>query len=112
MWPSVIVLVDSVPDDAPRGLEGLKCMLPDTLFFERSKEPFNDAVLLRCIGRNENLLQTVVSTRLAKPTTLENQSIVAAQDRRPTGRSVPKRWRQAASMARSASFARLRNANL
>jgi hypothetical protein len=48
-----------------------------TLFFETAKKPFNHAVLLQRIGRNELLLQTVVSTRLAKPATLENETDIA-----------------------------------
>ena len=56
-------------------------MLPDTLFFETSNQLLNDAVLFRRIGRNELLLQPIISAGLPKSPTLENEAIVAAQDR-------------------------------
>jgi hypothetical protein len=70
-------------------------MLPDTLFFETPKKPLNDPVLFRRIGRNELLLQTVVSTRLAKSATLKDQAIVATQHRGACGseRAKPRETR-------------------
>ncbi len=83
MRPSVVVPLQPVPDDPTRLLKCLERMLPDTLFFQPPKEPFDHPVLLQCIRRNELLLQTVVPTGLPKPATLENQPIVTAEDRGP-----------------------------
>ena len=46
----VVVPLHPVPDDPSRFVERLKDVLPDTLFFETAKEPFNDPVLFRRIG--------------------------------------------------------------
>lgn len=52
----LVVPVHPVPNDPPRLVEGLKHVLPDTLFFETSKEAFDDAILFRRIRRAELLL--------------------------------------------------------
>jgi hypothetical protein len=109
--PPLVVPLDPVPNGPARLLKRLEGVLPDTLFFETPKESFNDAVLFRGVGRDELLLQPVIPTGLPEPPTLEDQTVVAAEDGAPIGRSVQNRWRQAASTARSASFARLRSAN-
>jgi hypothetical protein len=77
---SLVVLLGPVPKDAPRLLERLERVLPDTLLFETPKEPLNQAFSLRNTGAF-------------------------------IGQSVPKCCRQAASTARSAPLARLRNAH-
>ena len=79
VWPPMVIPLDPVPDDAPCVLEGLKRMLPDALFFETPEEPLNDAVLFWRIGRNELLLQSIISAGLSKPPTLKDQAIVASQ---------------------------------
>ncbi len=56
MGSSFVVPVDLVSNDPPRLVKRLERMLPDTLFFETSKEPFDDPVLFRRIGCNELLL--------------------------------------------------------
>lgn len=91
MRPSVVVPLDPVANCPTRLLNCLERVLPDTLFFQTPKGPFDHPGLLRCIRRNELLLQTVVPTGLPKPAALANQSIVTAEDRGPTGRSVPNR---------------------
>jgi hypothetical protein len=78
MRPLVVIPLHPVANDPPRLLERLKDMLPDTLFFETPKEPLNDPVLLWRVGRDEFLLEPIVSARLAEPPTLEDQPIVAA----------------------------------
>jgi hypothetical protein len=78
----VVVPLDPVPNDLPRLLKRLERVLPDTLLFQTPKEPFDQPILLRRIGRNELLLQPIVSTGLPKLTTLEDQPIVAAENRR------------------------------
>ncbi len=82
MGSFLVVPVDPVPNDPPRLLKRLERVLPDTLVFQASKEPLNHPILLGRIGRDELLLQPIVSTGLAKPATLENQPVIAASDRR------------------------------
>jgi hypothetical protein len=67
----------SAPDDAPRALECLEGMLPDTRLLETPKEALDDPVLFRDVGRDGLLLEAVVSTRLPEPSTVEDQAIVA-----------------------------------
>lgn len=45
-----------VPDDSPRLLRRLERVLPDALFFETGKGPFDDPVLIRRVRRDELLL--------------------------------------------------------
>ncbi len=78
MGPFLVVPVDPVPNDPPRLLKRLEPVLPDTLVFQASKEPLNQPILLGRIGRDELLLQPIVSTGRAKPATLENQPVIAA----------------------------------
>ena len=78
MGPAFVVPVHPVPNDPPRLLKRLERVLPDALFFQTPKEPLNQPILFRRIGRNELLLQPIVSTSLAKPMTLENQPVIAA----------------------------------
>jgi hypothetical protein len=65
--------------------QDLERVLPDTFFFETSKEPFNDPVLFRCVRCDELPAAPVTPTGLPEPTTLENQVIVTAEDRRTPG---------------------------
>jgi hypothetical protein len=82
---AVVVSLHPVPDDLSRLVESLKHLLSDALFFETPKEPFNDPVLFRRIGRDECLLQPMIPTRLSELTTLEDQAIVAPEDRGADG---------------------------
>ena len=68
----VVVPLDPVPNDPPRLLKRLERLLPDTLFFETTKEPLNDPVLLRRVGRDELLLQSIVVAGLPEPPTLKD----------------------------------------
>jgi hypothetical protein len=78
MRPFLVVPVDPVPNDLPRLLKRLERVLPDTLVFQASKEPLNDPILLGGIGRDEFLLEPIISTGVAKSATLENQPVIAA----------------------------------
>jgi len=91
MRPLLVVPLQPVPNDSSGLLEGLKHVLPNTLFFETAKEPFDHPVLLRRVGRDEFLLEAIVSTGLSKSTALEDQPIVASENRRParTERAEP-----------------------
>jgi len=74
MRPSVVVPLDSVANGAPRLLERLKRVLPDTLFFQAPKKPFEYPVLLRRIGRDELLPQAIVAAGLSESPTLEDRA--------------------------------------
>ena len=82
MGPFLVVPTDPVPNDPPRRLKRLERVLPDTLDFQPSKEPLNHPILLGRIGRDEFLLQPIVSTGLPKSAALDNQPVIAASDRR------------------------------
>ena len=84
-----VVPVHPVPNDPPRLLKRLERVLPDTFFFETPKEPFDDPVLFRRVRCDELLLQPIVPTGLPEPATLEDQAIVAAENRRPDGTERP-----------------------
>jgi hypothetical protein len=77
----VVVPLDPLSNDSLRLLKRLKGLLPDTLFFETPKEPFNDPVLLWGAGCNESLLQPIVATGLPKPPALANEPVVATENR-------------------------------
>jgi hypothetical protein len=64
MWTLVVAPLNLVTNDQLRLIKCLERVLPDTLFLEISKEPFNDPVLMRCVGCNELLLQPIVTTGL------------------------------------------------
>jgi hypothetical protein len=66
MWTLVVAPLNLVTNDQLRLIKCLERVLPDTLFLEISKEPFNDPILLRCVGCNELLLQPIVTTGLPK----------------------------------------------
>jgi len=88
MGPFLVIPGDPVPNDPPRLLKRLERVLPNTLVFQTSKEPLNQPILLGRIGRDEFLLQPIVSTGLAKPATRENEAGIAAEHRhvrRPEG---------------------------
>ncbi len=85
MRPLLVVPLHPVPNDPPRLLERRKHVLPDAIFFEYAKEPFDDPVLLRPIRRDEFLLQSIASTGPPEPAALKDQPVVTGQDRRPHG---------------------------
>ena len=107
----VVVPLQPVPDDPSGLLECLKHVLPDTLFFETAKEPFNNSVLLRRVGRDEFLLQSIVMTGLSKSTALEDQTVVAAENRRPDRTERPDPLEAGSFDGPFRLLARLRNAN-
>ena len=62
--------------------EAWERMLPDALFLEATEEALDHPVLLRRVGRYELLVEAVIFARGAKPPALEDEPVVAAQDRR------------------------------
>ncbi len=47
-------------------------VLPDTLFFETSKKPFDHPILLRRVGRDEFLASLILAHRLAVAPSTDN----------------------------------------
>lgn len=76
-----VVPPQPVSNDPPRLLKRLERVLPDTFLFETPKEPFDNPILFRRVRRDELLLQPIVPTGLSQSPTLEDQPIVAAEDR-------------------------------
>ena len=58
--PPLVIPGHPVPNDTPRFLKRLELVLPDTLFLETAKEPFDDPILLRRVRRDELLRQAVI----------------------------------------------------
>jgi hypothetical protein len=107
-----VVPTASARDDSAHIAIIAETMLPRAFSLEVPEEPFNHAVLLRRVRREECLTEPIVPTGPAKPSALEGSSL---SDLRtgvgPCGRRVPNRARQASSSACSASLARPRKAN-
>ena len=61
--------------------EVLEAMLPDALLLEASEEALDEAILFRRIGRDEFLPKSVIAARSSEPTALEDEAVVASQDR-------------------------------
>lgn len=95
--------------DPTSGLaDGGKVVLPSAFFFERPKESLDNTILPRSVGRDELLRKPIEPARLAKPSALKDETVVASDGRSwPQCRIVPKRLIQAVSRALSASLARL-----
>lgn len=94
MRPAMVVPVHPVPNDPPRLFEGLELMLPDTLLLETAKEPFNQPVLLRGIGRDEFLRQPIVPAGSSEPPALKDQPVIAPDRRRRACRPQGPKARQ------------------
>ena len=86
----LVVPLHPVSDDASCLVKRLERLLPDALFFETAEEPFDDPILFRRIRCDELLRQPIVPTGLPEPPTLEDQAVIAPQDRRPYRPERPK----------------------
>jgi len=62
-------------------------VLPGALLLKGAEETSNHPVLLRGVGRDEFLRETVVAARATKAAALKNKAIVAAYDGRGAGRN-------------------------
>ena len=58
-----------------------KPVLPHALLLEAAEEPLDDPILLRRVGRDELLMQSVVATGCPKPPTLEDKPVITPDDR-------------------------------
>ncbi len=87
MRPFRVVVPNPGSDDTLGLGQGLKPVLPDALFLQALDEPLHDAVLLRRVGRDELLGQTVASDGVRVALAGEDQAVVASQDDRLRGSS-------------------------
>src|SRR5215472_3261087 len=78
----LVVPVDPRPQLPPGLLVTDEVVLPDALFLETAEEALDDPVLLRCVGGDEFLGQSVVATGRPEPPTLIDESVVGADHRR------------------------------
>ena len=90
MRASFVVPLEPPLNVVPRVRKALKLMLPDAFFLQAPEKPFNDAILLRRIGGDEFLVQPVAPTGEPETVTLEDEPIVAPEDRRAAGPQGPK----------------------
>lgn len=68
--------------DPTSGLvDGGKVVLPSAFFFERPKESLDNTILLRSVGRDELLRKPIEPSRLAKPSALKDETVVASDGR-------------------------------
>src|ERR1700722_10316554 len=104
MGPFGVIPFDPVSNSGAGIGEAGEVMLPDALLFEAAKEAFDEAVLFRCIRRNEFLAQTVITARGAKTPALKNQSIVRAHHWRRTLGAQRAEARQAGLLERTFGF--------
>src|SRR5262245_56253761 len=76
VWARGVVPVDPGRDLAPGVRKVREEMLPDTFLLEASEEPFDDAVLLGRVRRDELLAQPIVATGRPEAPTLVDQPVV------------------------------------
>jgi len=68
--------------DPTSGLvDGGKVVLPSAFIFERPKESLDNTILLRSVGRDELLRKSIEPARLAKPSALKDETVVASDGR-------------------------------
>lgn len=79
----MIVPLRPIQNDPARLFKRLELMLPDAFFVETPKEPLNDPILLLRKRCEELLLQSIVTGSVATLTALEDQPVVAAEDKYP-----------------------------
>src|SRR5262245_37070894 len=112
MRPVVVVPSNPRLHRLPRLGEIANDVRPDALLLEAAKEALDQPVLLGRVRRDELLGEPVVAAGGPKAPTLKHQPLsLRITGVVPAGRRVPKRAKHASSNARSASWARPRNAN-
>jgi len=85
MRPFRAVVPNPGSDDTLGLGQGFKPVLPDALFLQAPDEPLHDAVLLRRVGCDELLGQTIASDGVRVALAGEDQPIVASQEDRLRG---------------------------
>lgn len=61
MWPAMVIKMNPVANHPTGMLQGFKSLPMHTLLLQRSNDTLHHPVLLRAMGRNEFLLQSVAS---------------------------------------------------
>lgn len=84
--------------------DGAELVLPDALLLHAAEESLHDPILLRGVGRDELLPQSIVATGRAEAPALEDQAVVAAHDRRLTRRPQSAKARQAGVLEGALGF--------
>ena len=79
MGPALVIKPNPVTDDSIGMLQGLKPLTMNTLLFQGSDYTLDHPVLLRTVGRNELLLQTVASDQCCEAPAGKDQAIVRSQ---------------------------------
>ena len=91
-------------DRLPSILISFEVVLPYTFLFETPKKAFNETILFRRIRRDQFLLESIVSTRLGKPPTLKDQTIIAAEYRGRSPRTQGTKANETGRFNRSFGF--------
>jgi hypothetical protein len=76
-----VVPLDPLSNGSASFAETAEVMQPDALLLKTTKEALDEAILLRRIGCNELLAQPVIAARGAKAPTLEDEAVIAANNR-------------------------------
>ena len=79
MRPALVVKPNPVTDDSIGMLQGLKPLTMNTLLFQGSDHTPDRPVLLRAVGRDELLLQTIASDQGCEASAGEDQAIVRSK---------------------------------
>src|SRR6266581_4999483 len=83
----LVVPADPRTQLAPGVFEADEVVLPDAFLLQAAEEALDDSILLGRIRCDELLHKPVVSTRRAKASTLIDQAVVGADDRRSAARA-------------------------
>ena len=109
MWTFLVLPGEPLPYPMSGFVKCGEIVQPHTFLFEATEESLDDAMLLGGVRGDKLLPQAIITTSGPKAPTLNtNPLLLRTCGVVPVGRRVPKRARQAASKARSASLARLR----
>jgi len=74
----LVVKLDPSADDFISLLDIFEVMVPYALLFDGSKKPFDHAILLRCIGCDELLFESVGLGGLGKGPAAKDQAVITS----------------------------------
>ena len=80
MRPASVVPGEPTPESLLGLRKILKLMLPHAFLFETAEEPFDDAILFRCVRRDEFLRKPIIATGSPEPAALKDQPIVTTHN--------------------------------
>ena len=107
MRPALVVKLNPVTDDSIGMLQGLKPLTMNTLLFQGSDYTLDHPILLRAVGRDALLLQTVASDQGCEASAGKDQAILSERSKKGcrTLTRVPDLAIKACSRAASAVLA-------